>query len=160
MAKVLIVYCSRTGFTRKVAEEIRARCGGELEEIEDVRSRSGIFGYLRSAREALKGATIEIRPAKARPGEFDLVVLGTPVWAGHVSSPMRAYLAVHKDELKQVALFCTLGGSGAANVLAEMAALSGRKPVATLAVTDADIRHRRHGAALDAFAAAVDRRGT
>lgn len=160
MAKILIVYCSRTGFTRKIAEEIGARCGGELEEIEEVRSRSGVLGYLRSAREALRKTVVEIRPGKSRPSEFDVVILGTPVWAGHVSSPMRAYVAAHKDELKQVALFCTLGGSGATSVLAEMAALCAREPLATVAVTDGDIERHRFGAALDAFAAAVDRRLT
>jgi flavodoxin len=155
MNGALIVYYSRTGFTRRIAEEIRARCGGHVEAIEEVRSRLGIFGYLRSAREAIRKATIEIQPGKLRPGDFDLVILGTPVWAGHVSSPMRAYLTAHKGEFKQVALFCTLGGSGASNVLAEMAALCEHQPVATLAVTDADIKRGRYGSALTEFAAAV-----
>ena len=159
MGSVLTVYFSRTGVTRKIADEIRARCGGELEPIEDVRGRSGILGYFRSAREALKRITPEIRPAKLNPGNFDLVILGTPVWAGHLSSPMRAYLTAHKDELKHVAFFCTLGGSGAANVLAEMAALCERSPVATLAVTGADIKQGRYAGALEQFAAAVGRRG-
>lgn len=158
MNGVLTVYCSRTGFTRKIAEEIRARCGGQLEPIEDVRSRSGVFGYFRSAREALTKTAIEIRPGKLHPGDFDLVILGTPVWAGNIASPMRAYLTAHRGELKQVALFCTLGGSGAAKVLAEMAALCEHKPVATLAVTDADIKRGRYGSAVDEFAAAVGRR--
>lgn len=159
MSGVLIVHYSRTGFTRKIAEEIRTRCGGHLEPVEDVRSRSGIFGYIRSAREALKKATIEIRPGTARPAEFDLVILGTPVWAGHMSSPMRSYLTAHKGEFKQVALFCTLGGSGADKVLSEMEALCERKPVATLAVTDAEVKHGRYGGALGEFAAAIARRG-
>lgn len=159
MGKVLTVYFSRTGVTRKIADEIRARCGGELEPIEDVRGRSGILGYFRSAREALKRSAAEIRPGKLHPGDFDLVILGTPVWAGHLSSPMRAYVTAHKGEFKHVAFFCTLGGSGAANVLAEMAALCERSPVATLAVTDADIKHGRYRGALEEFAAAVGRRG-
>src|SRR5512134_2792956 len=105
MGNVLTVYFSRTGGTRKIADEIRARCGGELEPSEDVRGRAGSRGYLRSAREALKRSTAEIRPGKLNPGDFDLVILGTPVWAGHLSSPMRAYLAAHKGELKHVAFF-------------------------------------------------------
>jgi hypothetical protein len=40
-----------------------------------------------------------------------------------------------------------------------MAALCERSPVATLAVTDADIKHGRYGRALEQFAAAVGRRG-
>jgi flavodoxin len=158
MSGVLTVYFSRTGFTRKIAEEIQARCGGDLEAIEDVRGRTGILGYLRSAREALKKDTIEIRPGKSRPKEFDLVILGTPVWASHMSSPMRAYLTAHKGEFKQVAFFCTLGGSGASNVFREMAALCEHEPAATLAVKDADIGRARYGNALHEFAATLGRR--
>jgi flavodoxin len=157
MEKVLIVYFSRTGFTRKVAEQIQARCGGKLESIEDVRSRAGFFGYFRSAREAMKQTPAEIRPGVGHAGDFDLVILGTPVWAGHMSSPMRAYLGAHKAEFKQVAFFCTLGGSGATKALAEMAALCERKPVATLAVRDAEINRGIYGGALDEFAAAIHR---
>jgi flavodoxin len=155
VSSVLTIYFSRTGATRKIAEEIQARCGGELEPIEEPRSRAGIVGYFRSAREALNRTTSEIRPAKLHPGNFDLVILGTPVWAGHMSSPLRAYLEAHKGELKQVAFFCTLGGSGAAKVLAELAALCERAPVATVAVTDAEIKQGRYGRALDEFAAAL-----
>jgi flavodoxin len=155
MGRVLTVYFSRTGATRKVAEEIQARCGGELEPIEDVRSRAGILGYLRSAREALQRIASEIRPATLQPGDFDLVILGTPVWAGHMSSPLRAYLDAHQRELKRVAFFCTLGGSGAANVFTELTALCERTPVATVAVTDAEIKQGRYGRALDEFAAAL-----
>jgi flavodoxin len=155
MGSVLTVYYSRTGATRKIAEEIQARCGGELEPIEDVRSRSGVLGYFRSAREALKKSASEIRPANFHPGDFDLVILGTPVWASHMSSPLRAYLDAHKGELKRVAFFCTLGGSGAANVLAELATLCERAPLATVAVTDAVIKQGRYGRALDEFAAAL-----
>ncbi|HYX46467.1 MAG TPA: hypothetical protein VE820_06575, partial [Sphingomicrobium sp.] len=63
---------------------------------------------------------------------YDLVVLGSPVWAGHVSSPMRAYIGRCSGKLGQVALFVTEGGSGGPNALAEMAALAGRHPAATL----------------------------
>jgi hypothetical protein len=74
-----------------------------------------------------------------------------------MSTPVRAYLTAHKDERKAVAWFCTLGGSGASKVLAEMAALCAREPVATLAITDADIERGRYGGALDEFVGTVGR---
>jgi flavodoxin len=160
MSPLLIVYFSRSGFTLAIAEAIRRQCGGELERIEEGRSRSGILGYLRSAREALRGAAVEIRPGTLRPRDFGLVVLGTPVWAGHVSSPMRAYLNAHRGELGRVAFFCTLGGSGASKVFAEMTALCQHEPIATLAVTDADIERDRYGGAVKDFAAAVGARAS
>jgi flavodoxin len=151
MPRTLVVYFSRTGYTRKIAEEIAGRCGADLEAIEDVRARAGIFGYLRSAFEAYKKRPIEIRPAVKNPSDYDLVIFGTPVWAGNVSSPMRAYLTPHRGDLKQVGVFCTQGGSGAEKVLSDMAELCGRKPVASVALNDGEIERRTYAEKLDGF---------
>jgi flavodoxin len=153
--RTLLVYFSRTGYTRKIAEEIAGRCGADLEAIEDVRARTGIIGYLRSAREAYKKLPIEIRPAVKNPADYDLVILGTPVWASNVSSPMRTYLTSHGRELKQVAVYCTQRGSGAEKVLSDMAELCGRKPVASLVLNDGEIKRRSHAAKLDGFLVAL-----
>jgi flavodoxin len=151
MGKILVVYFSRTGYTKKVAEQIAARCGADLEAIEEVRDRSGIFGYLRSAREAYKKRPSEIRPATRNPSEYDLVIAGTPVWASNVSSPVRAYLVAQRGQLKQVAAFCTQGGSGAEKVLADMAELLGRQPVASVSLNDGEIKRDRYAEKLTRF---------
>jgi flavodoxin len=151
MQKALVVYFSRTGYTRKIAEEIAARSGADIESVEDVRGRSGIVGYFRSAREAYKKRLIDIKPAAKNPSEYDLVVLGTPVWARNLSSPMRAYLNAHRDELKRVGIFCTQGGSGAEKVFGDVAELCGRKPDASLALNDGEIKRGAYADKLDRF---------
>lgn len=132
MARVLVVAYSRSGNTRKVAQTIASTLHADLDEIREPHGRGGLGGYLRSAREALGKKHAEILPAGRDPADYDVVVLGSPVWAGHLSSPMRRYLADHACSLKQTALFVTEGGSGGAVVLAEMAAFSEGAPVATV----------------------------
>jgi flavodoxin len=149
--RVLVVFFSRSGYTRKIAEEIAARCGADLEAIEDVRTRAGLFGYLRSGREAYKKLPVEIRAPVRNPSDYDLVILGTPVWAGNVSSPMRAYLTAHGGELKRVAVFCTQGGSGAEKVINDMGGLCGRKPVTSLAINDREIKRNNYAESLECF---------
>ncbi len=65
-------------------------------------------------------------------------MIGTPVWFWRLSSPVRSWLAQHRPQ-RRVAFFCTMGGSGAQRVFATMAALLGKPPVATLALTEAQI---------------------
>jgi len=149
MPRILVVYFSRTGHTRRIAEEIARRCDADVEGIEEARSRRGFFGYLRSAREAYKKVAVEIQPLRYAPSSYDVVVLGTPVWAGHLSSPMRAFLRAHAAEIASCALFCTLGGSGAERTLAEMAELLGRPPLATLAVTEGELKRSSYSPKLD-----------
>ncbi len=157
MPRVLIVYFSRTGYTRRIAEEIAAACGADIEPIQDVRARSGIWGYLRSGREAWRKRLIDIQPPTKRPSDYDLVVLGTPVWAGNICSPVRAYVAAHQENFMQVAFFCTQGGSGADKVLHDMAELCGRRPVASVALNDEEIKKGRYAEKLKQFLALVAR---
>jgi flavodoxin len=155
MNDTLVVHFSRTGYTRRIAEEIARAAGSDVEGIREKRQRTGLAGYFRSGREAWKQIAAEIEPAIHDPRAYRLVILGTPVWAGRMSSPMRAYIVAHKHELPRIALFCTQGGSGAPKALQAMADLCGQKPVATAFFTDSEIDRGRHVEKLRAFAAAV-----
>lgn len=155
MKDILVVCFSRTGYTRRIAEHIARATGADLEAIRERTPRTGWLGYWRSAREALRGTAADIAPASLQPRDYALVVIGTPVWAGNVSSPVRAWIARHRDDLQQVALFCTQGGSGAPKVLQRMEALCGRRPVATAVFNDAEIDGGQYLAKAAAFAAAL-----
>lgn len=132
MARILVIDYSRSGNTHKVAQAIAGACGADLEQIRDAKPRRGLWGWIRSGREAMRAIPGEIRQPRCDPATYDLVVLGSPVWAGHVSSPMRAYLSQVPGKLDCVALFVTEGGSGGPKALAEMTSLAGKQPVATL----------------------------
>jgi flavodoxin len=138
MNKTLIVYHSRTGYTRRVAQALARRLDADLDEIRIVQSMQGALGYAACAIEAIAGLTPALRPTKKDPAGYELVVIGTPVWFWSLSSPVRSWLARHRPK-HRVAFFCTMGGSGARRVFATMAKLLGKRPVATLALTDAQI---------------------
>jgi hypothetical protein len=82
-------------------------------------------------------------------------VIGTPVWAWSVSSPVRAYLAANKDRLPDVAFFCTLGGNGSDTAFAQMQEIVGKPPRATCAITAREVASGREGQQLAAFAGAL-----
>jgi hypothetical protein len=82
-------------------------------------------------------------------------VIGTPVWAWSVSSPVRAYLTANKDRLPAVAFFCTLGGAGSETAFAQMQDIVGKAPRATCAITARDIAAGGEGAQVSAFARAL-----
>lgn len=139
MWRILVIDYSRSGNTHKVAQQIAGACHADLEQIRDVKPRRGLWGWIRSGREAMRAIPADIRPPTRDPSNYDLVVLGSPVWAGHVSSPMRAYLGELSGRLACTALFVTEGGSGGPKALAEMSALSGLQPVATLELRTREI---------------------
>src|SRR6185369_998249 len=146
---------SRSGYTRRVAEQIARAAGADCEAIRERTSRRGVLGYWRSAREALRGTAVTIEPDALQPRNYALVVLGTPVWAGKVSAPMRAYIARHRNDFTRIALFCTQGGSGAPKVLHAMTGLCDQSPVASAFFNDAEIDGGQHAGKLEAFVAAI-----
>jgi flavodoxin len=151
MKDKLVVYFSRSGRCRRLAEEIAVTAGADLDVVREMRVRSGLFGYLRSAHEAWRQKIVDISPATKNPSRYSLVVLGSPVWVSNLSSPMRAYVTAHKHELTRVALFCTQRGSGADKVLQAMAELCERTPVATAFFNDGEIAQKLHGEKLRKF---------
>jgi hypothetical protein len=114
-----------------------------------------LLGYWRSVFEARRKRLPDILPARNDPSSFDLVVIGTPVWAWSVSSPVRAYLTANKDRLPAVAFFCTLGGAGSETAFAQMQDIVGKPRRATCAITARDVASGGEGAQLASFAAAL-----
>jgi len=68
---------------------------------------------------------------KYDPAQYDLVVLGTPVWAGNMSSPTRTYIVKNRKKFKRVAFFCTLSMKDAPNIFKDMSEACQKEPVAT-----------------------------
>ncbi|BDG02673.1 flavodoxin family protein [Anaeromyxobacter oryzae] len=155
--RILVAHYSRSGRTRRIAEELAEALGADLEPIRDRTDRRGIVGYLRSGFESLLAASGPIERPAHDPGRYDLVVVGTPVWASGLSTPVRTWLWMEHDRLPRVAFFLTHGGSGAARVFGQMTRLAG-KPVATLALREGEIDRDRHAEKLAAFAAEVQQR--
>ena len=107
--KILIVYYSRTGVTKKVAEILQQKLNCDSEEIISVKDRKGPIGYMISGREAMQGTLAEIKPIISNPADYELVIIGTPVWAFTMSSPTRTFLTEQKDKLKKVAFLSNHG---------------------------------------------------
>jgi len=138
--KTLVIYFSHTGNTQKIAEVIAAKYESDMEQIKEVSERAGASGYLAAGRDAMFKRPGSIQPIHKDPAQYDLVFLGTPIWAWSISPPMRAFIAAHRSKLNQVAFFCTEGGSGGKRAFRQMAELIGKQPVATLEVTEPDLK--------------------
>ena len=157
--KALVVYYSRTGTTRKVAEAIAGLLRCDIEEIKDTRSRAGAWGFVRSGEEATLKALPEIVEPARDPGEYGLVIVGTPVWAWTMSSPVRTYLTRYAARFRAVAFFLTTGGTGIERTFGHMEALCRKKPEAALGLTMPQVVKGDPSDKIRDFAARLSRQG-
>ncbi len=136
--KVLVAFYSNTGRTQAKMVRLMEKLGGErLITIRTPRPRTGPIGFLKSGFEAVRrrAAVIEPLGAPLDMADFDLVVLGSPVWAGHLSSPMRAFLQQNGQGIRRCAYVLTHGGPETFDaVLDELDALTGVKRTAALSL--------------------------
>ena len=105
--KALVIYYTRTGNTKFVAETVAAKLGAEIEEVIDLKNRQGKLAFLPAGRDAMRGKETEIAQTKRTPTDYDLIVIGQPVWAGSPTPAIRTYLNKNDLSGKKVALFFT-----------------------------------------------------
>ena len=132
--RTLVTYFSRTGQTSRLAREIAKRCDADLDPICSVEPVDSRWGQVRCAWHDLTRAAPPIQKPRRNPANYDLVIIGAPVFRFGVAPPVRSYVRQFADRFKQVAFFCGEGGAGDTRVFAELSALCGKRPVATFAV--------------------------
>ena len=132
--KILVVAYSRTGTTKNLAEKIAKKFSAEVDIIEDKTNRDGIRGWFGGGKDVLFRKSTEIS-FKKNPREYDLVIVGTPVWVGTMTPAVRKYIS--DNEFIKVAFFATFAGD-ISKTFREMEKLC-KKPVAVLGVKDKDL---------------------
>jgi len=137
--KILVVFYSRSGKTKKVAGKISELLKCEIEEIIDMKNRKGIPGFLSAGTDANLRKLTAIKEIKNNPSLYDLLIVGTPIWSSNISTPIRTYLSLYKEDFKKVAFFCTRLGSDSEKVFNDMKNLSQKTPLALLELTSREV---------------------
>jgi menaquinone-dependent protoporphyrinogen IX oxidase len=121
-----VTYYSRDGHTRRVAQDIASQLQADLEELADQTNRRGLMGWLFGGRDAMKKKDTVIGKVSRNPAEYDLVIVGTPVWAWAMTPAVRAYLAQFKGQFKDLAYIVTSGNANPDRIVKTMDELSGK----------------------------------
>lgn len=112
--KILIVYYSKSGNTKVIAEQIKSQTGGDIFEIEPLRAYPE--DYKQTTEQAKKEIAEGYKPALKNKveniGQYDVIFVGSPCWWGTVASPVSSFLSEYDLSGKTVIPFMTHGGSG------------------------------------------------
>jgi flavodoxin len=111
--KTSIIYHSWSGNTRSVAENVHAACGGDLVEVKLTSDYSRLSAYTLGCYRAMKGMCDPIEQKAIDVTAADILVIGTPVWAGKATPAINAAVAALEGcRGKNAVIFATCGKDG------------------------------------------------
>lgn len=114
--KILIVYYSLSGNTELIATELASTLSATLLKLKPVKElESGKFStYMWGGMQAKMSQTPELESYSVSIEDFDLIILGSPVWAWTLAPPIRSFVEKERSRLqnKPLALFMSAGGDG------------------------------------------------
>lgn len=118
--KTIILYYSRTKKTSKAAETLADELSADIVKIEDLKDRSGVLNYISASMDAMRENKTNIRPSAIDLSEYELIYIGTPVWAGNPAPAILTLIDNCNFQGKDIILFATLGGSGGKKTIERM----------------------------------------
>ena len=110
--KLLILFYSYSGNTRRIAKLVQQETGGDLCEIETATPYTGSYNDVvdQGQWEVNSGFTPKLKPISADLKNYDTVILGTPVWWYTYAPAMRTLLQSSDCSGKVIYPFATNGG--------------------------------------------------
>ena len=118
MSRKLVAYFSASGVTAKAAAELAGALSADIHEIKpkvpytkedldwtNMKSRSSLEMSDSSSRP-------EIAVSELQTGEYDVLLLGFPIWWYVAPTIINGFLESHDFSGKKIVLFATSGGSG------------------------------------------------
>ncbi|MFW9923706.1 MAG: flavodoxin family protein [Candidatus Thorarchaeota archaeon] len=105
--KSLVVFYSYEGHSKLIAEAIADEIAAdilELKLVKEVKSTAFMKEYLGHKQVQMKTTPL-LKQYDINLNNYDLIILGTPIWAGTFSPAMRSFLTQEKIEGKKIALF-------------------------------------------------------
>ena len=115
---ILVVYFSRSGNTRKIANLIHLEVGGTVHEIQpEVPYPNSYNAVVDQAKEEIQaGYRPALRSTLDHVESYDTVFVGSPNWWNTIAPPVATFLSEHDLSGKTIVPFCTHGGGGLGRV--------------------------------------------
>ena len=112
--KTIVVYYSLEGNSKYVADEIAKKLGADTLRLESKKAypTGTMSKYFWGGKDVVMGETPELLPYQFHKKDYDVIILGTPVWAGRYAPPIKTFLKENDLKDKKIGLFaCSASGN-------------------------------------------------
>jgi flavodoxin len=120
--KSAVVYYSMDGHTRFVADIIASETGADVYALKPDKenSKTGFQKYFWGGKSVMFNEKPKLKNALPDLKDYDLVFIGTPIWAARFAPPVNTFLSGCHLQGKKLAFFACHSGGGAAKCFEKM----------------------------------------
>lgn len=112
MDKTLVIYYSRTGTTRRIAEQVASNTNADIYEITLAEALpNDMYAVAELATNHYETNHLPALNKLPVIDQYDTILIGGPVWSGKLATPIASLLQSVDFSNKNVAAFCTSTGS-------------------------------------------------
>lgn len=120
----LVVYFSFDGNTKLIAEKIAETINADIIELKTSKKypTEGFSKYFWGGKSVIFGEKPKLTNDSIDLSRYETIYIGTPVWAGSYTPPIKSFIRQYKIQDKRIALFASHGGNGAEKCFATLKA--------------------------------------
>ena len=111
--KKLVIFYSLDGNTEYIARTIAKSTNADLLQLKPKKEkkRKGFLKYFLGGMQVALKLKPKLLPLEKNISDYDLIFIGTPVWASSYTPILNSFFYNYKINNKKVALFCCFAGS-------------------------------------------------
>ncbi|NHJ32041.1 MAG: flavodoxin family protein [Asgard group archaeon] len=105
--KTLVVYYSFEGDSKFIGDAIAKELEADVLELKlekETKSKDYMKKYLGEKQVLMKTEPL-LKPYEIKPQDYDLVIIGTPVWSGTYAPALRSFFHIEEIKNKKIGLF-------------------------------------------------------
>ena len=128
--KTLLIYYSFSGNNEIIAEELQNKLECDLYKIKELKRRTKFSIIL----DIMFNRGTRIQQPELNLQQYDHIILMAPIWTGKLATPMRAFLELERDFIKEYSFITVCGGAlgGNKKIAGELSGLLSSEPVSLL----------------------------
>ena len=110
--KTAVVFYSMHGNVRYIAGKVAKETGADLIELIPKKAYpdKGMIQFIWGGSAVTFKKKPDLEPYSFNAADYDLVIIGTPVWASSFTPPLRTFFESHDLTGKKIAAFTTCAG--------------------------------------------------
>jgi len=142
--KALVVYYSLEGNTKLIAHVISEEMSCDILELKPIKDipKKGFLKYFWGGKQVIFDHKAPLQPFNKDLDQYDLIIMGSPVWAGTYAPPFNTFFQETTIKNKKIALFCCYAGNEGKTFSAFKRQLEGNEVIGEMGFKDPLINNK------------------